>query len=881
MTAVTDDAGKFLLTVAPGIYEIDVNKGGFNAASVRDTVATAGQAQSLAVVLSVADLSSLRTIGTVSNVAGTRSTINTTAATTSSVSQAAFSDLANPQIDDVLQRIPDVTIQHMGSQPDTTIIVGGLQPYETQVLLDGHPLALGQYGVWVSTYFPSYLIGGVETQSGPGNTTPFANLAVGGTANLLTPGYTKQSTLNFVSGVDNYQSQYSNLLATGSVGNLSYVLGGGAAGANGPYFSKQGCAFTADNYANDNTPQSAGIIEFCAPMGGSLFTRGLVGKLRYDFTPSTSLEVGFVGAWGGYSPQASAWGNSIGPTTVEQCLVSIPLECTNPAYANLIGKTVNGYVYYPGTFVYNNQDMFDAQFRTSIGNNTLLIRPYIGDIEPEIINGTGEEYYPYFFSPPGTTPSLAPGVQIPGSYNNTYLPNPNTFESTVCPPGNLYSYGQINSPNNTLVSVNGQEECFQYPYETFELDKLYGSTLSFIHPLGEGYLDFTYDFHGQSTFAYVNSPANVALPFSADRYSTFSLTGDLRYVRNLAIDFGLYATTWTLAGVQPELVGGSPVLDAFGNPVLVGLDRDTARFDPHIAFVFRPTSDLAYRFAYGSSATFPYVGQVSGVASFNPLNPSAPQYTGGILTEKNPSLLPEVSTAFSAGADKRFANGSVLSLDLQDMVVHDVFETLTLGIPTSIGQLEAVTQPINVARLRAQTATLKYAYAPHFGFGYNIAATADRSIADGLPASVYNGGPGFPVNDVQICGNGLSTPGIPTCVPYLKGYAQATYTWRNAGYLALGVDYEGKNNAYFQPPFAVADLTFQRPITSRIEFQLTIQNLLNTNAFTNLPEPNVGVPLVAGATNDGVTAFQTTYASTLIPAAPRTLRVQLRYHFGR
>ena len=63
---------------------------------------------------------------------------------------------------------------------------GGVQPYETQVLVDGHPLALGQYGVWVSQYFPSFLIGGVEAQSGPGNTTPFANIAVGGTVAGIT-----------------------------------------------------------------------------------------------------------------------------------------------------------------------------------------------------------------------------------------------------------------------------------------------------------------------------------------------------------------------------------------------------------------------------------------------------------------------------------------------------------------------------------------------------------------------------------------------------------------------------------------------------------------------------------------------------------------------
>src|ERR1019366_1710771 len=111
---------------------------------------------------------------------------------------------ANPQINDVLQRVPDVTLQHMGSQPDVSIVLGGVQPYETQVLIDGHPLALGQYGVWTSQYFPSYLIGGVETQSGPGNTTPFANIAVGGTVNLQTVDFTRRTTAEFTTGIDTF-----------------------------------------------------------------------------------------------------------------------------------------------------------------------------------------------------------------------------------------------------------------------------------------------------------------------------------------------------------------------------------------------------------------------------------------------------------------------------------------------------------------------------------------------------------------------------------------------------------------------------------------------------------------------------------------------------
>lgn len=109
----------------------------------------------------------------------------------------------------------------------------------------------------------------------------------------------------------------------------------------------------------------------------------------------------------------------------------------------------------------------------------------------------------------------------------------------------------------------------------------------------------------------------------------------------------------------------------------------------------------------------------------------------------------------------------VLSLDLQTTAIRNVFETLT--IPGTIGSAFTTIKPVNVARLRAQLATLKYASSPRIGFGYGIALTADRSIVDGIPDTFYSGGPALPVNNVQICGTGLSTPGIPVCIPYLKG----------------------------------------------------------------------------------------------------------------
>ena len=199
------------------------------------------------------------------------------------------------------------------------------------------------------------------------------------------------------------------------------------------------------------------------------------------------------------------------------------------------------------------------------------------------------------------------------------------------------------------------------------------------------------------------------------------------------------------------------------------------------------------------------------------------------------------------------------------------------GQPAILG----VFTPINVATLQATLLTAKYAYAPARGFGYNVALTADSSILQGIPVSAYNGFPAVPANNVQVCGNAQFTPGLATCIPYLKGYGQMTYQWQKGAFLALGVDYEGKNNAYYQPPFAIADLTYRQPIVKHLDFQLSVQNLFNTNSYNYLPAPNLGVPAVGNYTTDGNTIQQGSYSTYLIPAPTRTLRFSMRAHVGR
>ena len=155
--------------------------------------------------------------------------------------------------------------------------------------------------------------------------------------------------------------------------------------------------------------------------------------------------------------------------------------------------------------------------------------------------------------------------------------------------------------------------------------------------------------------------------------------------------------------------------------------------------------------------------------------------------------------------------------------------------------------PENVASLQTKLGTVKYNFAPPTGFGYNLALAADSSITNGVPASFMSDLPiTLPANGTQVCGTGLFTPGSATCIPYLKGYGRFTYQFAKGTFVALGADYEGKNNAYYQPPFAVADFFFHQPLNHVADFNLSVENLFNTNSYDYLPAEGLGVPAVAG-----------------------------------
>lgn len=834
----TDASGNFTISDVPaGIYRLDVSMGGYLPVTETDLTVLAASNVPVQVTLQRADLSSLKTIARV--VTSARSSINTGAAAVAVTGRQEFTNLAAPQINEVVQRIPGAVVEHGSSSPNTSISLAGSQGYETQVLLDGHPLSAGRYGVWFSQFFNSFLVQNIETEIGPGNTTPFAGTAVGGTANIVTPGFTSKPAYEVTAGLDSYGSQYSNLLDSGKAGKFSYVFGAGYNGDNRATYGKYGCIIDPANKGTWNTPGATGVIQWCGDLSGPQFSKGELIKGRWDFSPATSLELGYVGSQGGYKPQNSAYGVSTGPITIVPCYPQnpppgTPVHCNNPSANGYIGSTINGYSFYPGSNVLNNQPFFSAQLRTSVGSNTLLIRPYAGNIA-RIIDGAGEALFPQFYIPAGQNPKTCTG----GPY-----------------------YGAIGPTQNGLT------ECLDTQFSVLESDKLKGGTLSFIHPMGNNEITGTYDYHSDETFAYYNTPSNVAVPDTTARFHTLSLTGEFGLTSRLSLKAGAYETIWNLAGSQTGPFVNTP---KGPKPTTVGLTRTVPRFDPHVALTYQPSYGTSFRFSAGTSTTFPYASQVSGNSTYTP--PSATGGAVGSLSQKNPTLAPEHAFEVDLGVDKRLNDGTILSLDLVNTDISNVFETTSTQVSNPL--YSVVYEPVNAAKLSTQMALLTVRKEPLRGLGYYLSATFARSIPTGIP--ITSSGFVVPANGIQQCSDG----GSATCIPYLKGYGALSYTTADGTFLKVGVDYEGKNNTYFQPPFAIYDMTVRRPVSKEFDVQISASNLLNTNTFSSLVEPNAGVPMIGENQSGQYGNYLSGLPYPRIPVQPRTVRLQFTYHVGR
>ncbi len=844
-TATRSD-GSFALIVPPGTYDILVRKGGYTPTTTAVVMTTAPI--SLRLTLADANLNSV-------NVGNAKTTspvpFNTGVSAGATLAPTALADRPQVSLRDVTLELPGLTLAHpQAGVPDTSFVVRG-GTIETRVQIDGHAVSAGATGRWNSSYASEPLFDSVEVVKGAGLSGANAGESAFGTVNLRTRDFTGGRQAGLVVGADGFGGGYTTIALSGSLlatDRLNYVFEHTVYGYNGPDSGK----IVNDVVAEPNgTALLASRYALTSPL---MLGSDLV-KLRWHFSGETSLTLGYVGIHGDYSSTGGAYGTDFGSRTI---VPSAPngnggLQYSSPLYPTLIGTTAPGYTFAHNSSVQINQPLFEAEVRTAIHNDTLLVRPYAGTIFT-VLDGTGR----------GSGPD----------------------------PSNGNAWKQVTSG----AGCSSQQPCYttlpEYaPFRQQEGDRLQGTTFTLLHPAGEGTFNLSYDYRSDRTTAALGNPFVhfagtqdttsaylTSIPATLARNDDWSLTYSVPISSRLHAYAGEYYTSWKLHyGTIDERVNFSANTTALTTSFAW---RDYEHNDPHIGFTWQPEQDTAFRLTAGSAITVPYANLVAGGATYND------PFTGtGTFILRNPALQPESTIAYDLGVDHRFGHETVAAADLFCNTIHNVFATQVspfngaiLGIPpgSPYNALFATTTiPLNAPLERNYGIELSLTHAPVKGLGYYLATTEQRAYLAELPASFFSARSSL-VNGKQLDGS--------TSIPFTHAYASLTY--RNTAGIgaSLGADYTGTNNWTNGPAFVVWSSMLRYDLRGGYRAQFSIENLFDASTGTQFASGIAGAGFADvsyGSPLPGSPASYGTTPTTRFAIPPRTLRFQIEAHVGR
>ena len=908
-TSTTDAAGAFAIAnINPGLYTVEISKAGFDAATEPDFAVAAGVSQTIAATIHARSFQNLRTIATVR--ATGRGVFNTTSASVNTVSAQTIRDEAAPQVMQVLNQTPGI----VASLPQSTANaaspgaitfpnIRGALSFETASLIDGHPVSVGQYGDYVTSFLNGYSLGGIEVVKGPGANAPQVNYAIGGTVNFITREPSFKPDGDITLGVNNHGGTMSNFGFSGTYDRLGVVLDlatnddPGAFNHYPAYYSiggNQTWIGTTPVSFNDSASTVAGtqtnvytnygLVACCQNISGDYNNRSELVKLRYKFSDATTATMTYLGSQTDADQNANTSSQINGTFT----------PGTGGTYTGSIaaGSPLLVTALHPGTdHEINNEPIIEGDVRTLLGTGTLLGRFYSAGIH-RLINQGGDNP-----SQPFTTLVNLWGTNCGGS--------------TGCPAT------AANTFNGGLTPVT----YYNY-YRQAENDRMNGWSLEYAHPFGsEGrhMLTLAYDSNVSQTQSYsvsastsLQSGAIVASPNfsvgipdgSSQRFGTFLARGLFDINPKMNATLSLFSNTYRSTSVAACPSTGC--LPDGSNATFQTTNR--THFDPRVGFEFRPTNDLAVRFAAGSAIAPPYLNLLSspqGVVKYTSGNQFATQNVnaGG--------LLPETAFGYDLGASYRFKDkvtflsGDVYTTTLYNHFISSTYNSGLTCTPSVNAACPATGVPIyytgnvNLNLSRYQGLEVQLRRMPATGLGYALQGSLMRGYAYNLPPCFYsttpsncnalntnvaivpnvnfNGGTGFGPVQGQLP-DGSGTVGFAKIgfsnqnIPYLMGYAELNYTLPNGAKFILGDTLYGKNNSLNRPPFGVANFTAKYPIQKDIDVQVSGYNVFNAynGLFPVWNGPSVAIPLANGQ-------LGATEANVI---GPSTWRFLLTKHIG-
>jgi hypothetical protein len=900
-SAKTDPEGDFTLTLSPGVYTLTITKAGFSSATSAGYAVVAGTSQNLDITLSQISFESIKEIAHVS--VSANSGFNTSASSVASISQQAFIDQGQLQVQHIFDETPGIVSDHPGtsannaSPGDITFpsIRGGLG-FETASLIDGHPLAVQDYGDYVTTFISPYVLQDVDVVKGPGAGLSENYYAVNGAVNFHTLEPTHALVASVVQGVDGYGGFNSNYRITDTVLNhklgfaLDYAIDGtpgplnnstnfstlpstgdsyiGTSSSTGIPVSTTVSAGTTNPNVINNPPSTTSLVYCCENVSTTYSNKTELAKLRYNFSDATAVTFTYLGS--------QTWTNQNGNHAYNLNLAFVP----GAAYATglapngvIAGSTINTYQNaYP--FKYsevNNEPILQGEFRTTFMGDTILARYYAASINR---------------------------LQYNGNFSDTTVP--------------LQLWGSFTPASGPLSGVtqyyNGQVENVTFPasyalYQNNEADTLHGGSLEYDHYFGStgnvlrlsydetDVRSNTYSVFDDATTAAPNTPildySYSVFPGSAVHYRTYRATVNLLPLPNVDVVLSNYLDSYTQRTTEN---GGS-----------TWLQDGHVQDDPRLDISWRATPDVSVRAMTGASIAPPYLSLLdNGFPSYTISSTGAYVST----TQQTGQLKPETAFGYDLGADLRVSGDklTVISTDLylnnvkNQLVSAATFQngTITYCVPSSgskitsfppcSGGAATATLPLiesaatNLNNARYQGIELAVKRDPHAGFGFVAQGAVLNGYPYGVSPCLYSktivaGGttkdctvantnlailPGINYLGTGTAGtNGTPTNGAGTnynsvsntAIPYAQAYAELHYRTVRGGYLGFGLQYLGANNSYNEPAFFIGNASARLPLPAGVFLQASVYNLFN--AYPNATETEaagVAVPLANGQT---------------------------------
>ncbi len=943
-STTTDTSGNFTLSVPPGVYTVTVNKGGYQTGSTQITVAI-GTTATVNVELTESSLSNLLTIGRTAATTGQNAAkFNITSTAEVTVPQAFIQERSVPELPRILATVPGLVVSTNSATNNSFPRLHGMGQ-ETLVLVDGHPISSGVSGTFLGQFTDTGLLGGIDVLQGAGLNGPTAGESAVGSINLRTPDFTAKDTGYFQAGFDNFSGTFYTGLVTFNLDKFSFVLGKSYSGYDGASFQQTGYGIAGTRPAAGltySTPYlTNNVVGYAQNLSSPDILNSQLAKVRYKFSDATSIGFSFFGLQSTVAPEGSSFAQFVGFGTIPQCVAggkaasgagcTLTSSYNNPFLPGIAGQTnVPLYTFFPGVNISNNNPNFNLDFKTTIGNDTLLLRPYTATITrlsdglpATSIYGNGSTAQPSYevvsnanCQAQFVTATAAAGAKGPcyqyGSVNGqTGFVNvavPTQFPITTSANGLTCSLANPCFTTSTAQNNSGFWG-FGTPTSALEYDKLGGYTFSYVHPVANNIYNVSVDHYYNDTTSYSGdltalapgcsfiqaasaAPKPVdpgyqpgcaliagykatplAIPETFNSVTSIALTAQLQLTPKLEFDFGNYYTVYKILGQQE-----SPAfLASFGAAQLAVGDPLNLALAPIVLSPFTNGAqhyDPHFGFVWRPEANLAIRatgGSSISVPYASLVSGLVSQTTatnGYAFTVPDPTILPEEVVAEDLGGDYRFKNGTVVSLDIFSDFVHNVWLQTQTAIPPPPGYATNVSyfDEINLNGSGRWSSGFDIYVANLPAHGFGYSVTATMNRLYYV---------NLPLSFEQL-GTYTSDGEQDYGYPYTKGYANFQYAFKHDSLLRIGADYEGYNNSYNTTAYVLVDAGTRIGLGNGYAIQADLENLTNQNWGAQLAHAvyNQGnIPVMQTINPNGSITYSNGPGRGLSAPFARTIRV--------